>query len=402
VISTRTACRKRASVGAAALAVAALPAFAADWSGSVGVEARYFAHDPLYPGQHGGNLSFVIDAEFYHDWDDGDQRIVFSPFVRVDQGDPERTHADLRELYWRRSFESAELAIGLKKIFWGVTESQHLVDIINQTDFVENVDTEDKLGQPMVHLRLLKDWGTLDFFALPYFRERTFPGPKGRLRPPIPVATDEAMYESGDEENHFDFAVRWSHYIGDYDIGIAHFSGTGRDPKLTPLISATGEPLLIPFYEQIEQTSLDLQATKGDWLWKLELISRDEPAGRFTAVAAGFEYTFVGVFDSAIDVGVVAEYLFDDRPVPTTNADNDIVIGARFAFNDEQDTQLLAFSGIDADTQASFTSVEGSRRFGQNWRLSLEARIFSNFESAELLYPIRDDDYVELTLARYF
>lgn len=379
-----------------------MAAAAGEWSGSVGVEARHFLHDPLYPGQHGSNLSFVIDTEFYHDWDDGDQRFVISPFVRVDQGDPERTHADLREFYWRKSFASAELAIGLKKIFWGVTESQHLVDIINQTDFVENVDTEDKLGQPMVHLRLLRDWGTLDFFALPYFRERTFPGPHGRLRPPIAVATDSALFESSDEENHVDFAVRWSHYIGDYDIGIAHFSGTGREPKLVPIFSVVGQPMLVPFYEQIDQTSLDLQATKGDWLWKLELISRDEPSGRYTAFAGGFEYTFVGVFDSNVDVGVIAEYLFDDRPFPTTNADNDIAIGARFAFNDEQDTQLLAFSGIDADTQARFTSVEGSRRFGQNFRLTLEGRIFSNAPVTDFLYSVRDDDYIELVLARFF
>ena len=71
-------------------------------------------------------------------------------------------------------------------MFWGVTELRHLVDIINQTDLVENLDGEQKLGQPMVQLTLLKDWGTLDFFAMPYFRERTFTGPDGRPRPRSP------------------------------------------------------------------------------------------------------------------------------------------------------------------------------------------------------------------------
>jgi len=54
--------------------------------------------------------------------------------------------------------------------FWGVTEFQHLVDIINQTDLVENIDTEDKLGQPMINLALINDWGTVDLFIMPYFR----------------------------------------------------------------------------------------------------------------------------------------------------------------------------------------------------------------------------------------
>ena len=32
--------------------------------------------------------------------------------------------------------------------FWPQTESAHLVDVINQTDFLEGLDREKKLGQP--------------------------------------------------------------------------------------------------------------------------------------------------------------------------------------------------------------------------------------------------------------
>ena len=75
-------------------------------------------------------------------------------------------------------------------------ESRHRVDYINQTDGVEDVDGEDKLGQPMLNLGLQRDWGDLNFFYLPYFRERTFPGTKGRLRAPLVVDTDRARYEA--------------------------------------------------------------------------------------------------------------------------------------------------------------------------------------------------------------
>ena len=54
-------------------------------------------------------------------------------------------------------------------------------------------------------------------YLLPYFRERTFAGVDGRLRSPLPVATDNAQYESSDEENHVDFALRYSHYLGSFD-----------------------------------------------------------------------------------------------------------------------------------------------------------------------------------------
>ena len=55
--------------------------------------------------------------------------------------------------------------MGIDKVFWGVIESRHLVDYINQTDGVEDVDGEDKLGQPMINLGLQRDWGDLIFFC---------------------------------------------------------------------------------------------------------------------------------------------------------------------------------------------------------------------------------------------
>ena len=45
-----------------------------------------------------------------------------------------------------------------------------------------NPDGEDKLSQPMVNLALIRDWGAPDFFLLPYFRGRIFPGVKGKLQ----------------------------------------------------------------------------------------------------------------------------------------------------------------------------------------------------------------------------
>ncbi|MFA0280087.1 hypothetical protein AB4489_26825, partial [Vibrio sp. 10N.222.55.F8] len=104
--------------------------------------------------------------------------------------------------YW----DDYELRAGVGKVFWGVTESAHLVDVVNQTDAIESVDGESKLGQSMVHFTSIKDWGTIDAMLLPYFRERTFAGEDGRLRTPVPVS-DDALYESSREEKHVDVAL---------------------------------------------------------------------------------------------------------------------------------------------------------------------------------------------------
>jgi len=70
----------------------------------------------------------------------------------VDEHDDNRTHGDIRELSWIHVGSNWETRVGVRKVFWGVTEGRHLVDIINQTDAVDQVDGEEKLGQPMINL----------------------------------------------------------------------------------------------------------------------------------------------------------------------------------------------------------------------------------------------------------
>ena len=381
---------------------------AAEWSNQASIEARYFFDDALNPQQHDSNLSVTFESEFYHDWDDDQQRIVFTPFARLDQHDSERSHADLREFYWRRSFENTDLYVGVRKIFWGVTESLHLVDIINQSDSIENLDGEDKLGQPMVSLTHSNELGDWSLYLLPWFRERTFAGLEGRLRPPLVVDHDNAQYESGDDEKHIDSALRWSHVIDDWDIGLSWFHGTDRTPQLIPQTS-NGITTLLPFYAQLEQIGLDAQYTYESWLWKLETVSRRHdnrfsPAlNRSNATVGGFEYTWYGLFDSATDIGLVMEYQYDSREGDRTPiANNDIAIGSRLTFNDVQDTTLLALVASDFDQRERFISFEGSRRLGELMSISIESRFFSNTSPQSSLHSLRDDDYFEATLTRYF
>ena len=386
------------------LAVSALfasPLAGAELSGEITLEGRLFPSDALEARQQDTGVAIAIEPEFYHDWSEGNERFVIVPFARWDLEDGKRTHVDLRELYWRRSFASADLYVGVRKVFWGVTESVHLVDVVNQTDLVENADTEDKLGQPMVQLALLRDWGTVDLFLMSGFRERTFAGREGRLRPGLRIA-DRARYESDLDRWHPDLALRWTHILGDYDIGIGHFYGTSREPRLEADFGPAG-PRLIPHYDLLHQTSLELQFVRGDGLAKLEAVHRDGVDGRSTAAVAGFEYTLVGILSTAVDLGLVAEGLYDNRGAPFAPfADNDIAAGGRFTFNDVQDTDILAFTAIDLENGSRFTSVEANRRWRSSGEIRLEARFFSNIDAGDPLYGLRRDDYLQVEYVYFF
>lgn len=384
------------------MSVATAPAAGFKMTGSAGVEIRRFLHSPSDPAQHDGyNLSFYAEPEFYHEWNDGRDTFTFKPFVRHDQNDPARSHNDIRELNWLHAGERWEIQIGISKVFWGVTETLHLVDIINQTDLVEAPDGEDKLGQPMIRLSFERDWGTTTLFVLPYFRERTFAGRNGRLRTLPRIDTTQTRYQSGREQRHVDLAIRWSHSVGDWDIGLSHFAGTSRDPRFVAGTDAASQPVLIPVYDQIRQTGLDLQATKGAWLWKLELIHRSGQLKPFNASVTGFEYTFTGIRGSRLDLGVLMEYLYDSRE--SAPFQNDLMFGARLAFNDVQSTQVLFGLIVDrSDRSQRGLFIEASRRLGDSWKLNLEARFFSNVPATHALYGLRNDDYLQLELVRYF
>ena len=371
--------------------------------GAVSAETRVFLESAQYPGQHGLNGSVALQPEFYWSWEEGAQSFLFTPFVRVDQGDSRRSHADIRELTWLIARDAWEFRAGVRRVFWGVAESNHLVDIINQTDLVENPDTEDKLGQPMLNLALVRDWGTVDLFVLPGFRERTFPGKSGRLRSQPRVDTSSARYDSAAGDKHVDVAIRYSHSVGNLDLGLYHFRGTSREPRLLPVLTPSREPVLAPFYDRINQTGLDALYTWQSWLFKLEALHRTGQGEGFAAAVAGFEYTLVGIFGSALDLGLLTEYHYDERDQRAlTPYNRDLFAGARLALNDVDGTSILAGVMTDLHGNGNFFNVEASRRFGERWRLDAELRIFHDTERGDLLHFVDRDDYLGLELARHF
>ncbi|MFA5633116.1 MAG: hypothetical protein WC997_16530 [Porticoccaceae bacterium] len=408
-VTKRFAAKRFAAKSARRLAPLVLAALcgtasALDIFGQVGLEARYFLQSPQDDAQVDGfSASLNFEPQFYHAWDSGRQSIAVVPYLRLDQYDAERSHFDMRELTYVKAAQSWELRAGIRKVFWGVIEFQHLVDVINQTDAVENLDGEDKLGQPMLNLALIKDWGTVDLFLMPYFRERTFSGREGRFRPATPVDMDEARYESGAAERHVDVAVRYAGTFGDYDIGFAHFAGTSRDPRILSALDAQGDAFLYPFYDQIHQTSLDLQVTRENILWKLEALHRSGQGESYYAAAGGFEYTFYGVFGTPWDIGALGEYHYDERGKSAPSGlDDEIALGVRLAMNDAQSTDAIAGILVDRDTGARFFSVEASRRIGDSWVLELQARFLQGQRHEDPAYGISKDDYIELYLSYNF
>lgn len=369
--------------------------------GEIAPEFRYFPAEGLQ-GQHHTFWSARFEPELVSKWDDGKNIFNFKYFWRQDQRDRYRTHGDIRELFWHHVIGSGwDVKLGISKVFWGVAETRHLVDIINQTDAVENLDGEAKLGQPMIRLTNSSKFGIIDGYILPFFRERTFAGENGRIRTPIRVDQDHVIFESPEKHHHMDWAVRWFKTLGAFDIGLNVFRGTARDPFfVTSLFN--GELLLVPTYQIIQEYSADIQATFGNWLWKFEGLLRRGQAKTFNAQVFGFEYTFVGIFDSKVDLGVLMEYHHDKRIQNLTPFNNDIAAGFRFGFNDVNDSEILAFVLFDRNYSSQLYRIEASRRIGDSFKFNLEGTLLANVSPLDPLSFIRKDHLIQAELVYYF
>ncbi len=379
-----------------------------DFSGKISVENRWFPQTNLYKHQSRHSSGFVFEPEFYFENAEG-WSFTFVPFLRYDSADSRRTHADIREAYFLLFGELGddewELRIGVDRVFWGVIESNHLVDIINQVDTIEHIDLEIELGQLMAHATWSGEWGVAELFILPHHRERTFPSRDGRLRTEFIVDEDHPTYESSAEQWHVDFALRYSHNFGPFDIGISVFDGTSREPAYIPRLEPDGL-ILVPHYEKIRQFGLDAQMTLDAWIFKLEAIRRSGAKNLrleeddYAAFVVGTEYTFYSVFDSPADFSVVGEWNYDERGEDATNIfDDDLFFAIRYALNDIQDTTFFLSIMQDREHSTNVLFLEFDRRLSDQWSMNMEGfHPLDTDEKDVQIYPTRRDSFIELRL----
>lgn len=384
-----------------------------DIVGSVALEGLTFFQDAQQTEQKNAYGSVLFEPEFFTPIGKNSE---FSAqlFYRKDFQSESRTHGDIRELMLYRYADDWEFNVGIGKVFWGVTESRHLVDVINQTDNIESLDDEQRLGQPMAQFKLIRDWGTLDFFVLPYFRELDFGD--NDLRPNLGLKVSDANYQDSAKQRHIDIAARWSHTFDDLDFAMSYFNGTQRTPLLNPVLE-NQQLVLQPTYVQTQQLGLEAQYIYQDWLLKFEGLHRASyelantagPAAqnkyqkkRSNAVVAGFEYTFYGVQESAHDIGLIGEYLFDGWQ-ELTPFQKDWLTGVRWVWNDVQGTELLLGHIFDVDDGTQIWQLEGSRRLDEVWKGSIMARWATDVDAEnDFSALLKNQDQISAKIEYFF
>lgn len=335
-------------------------------------------------------------------WRSGDDLLRLEPLFQLENPGSGRSKVDLKEMSWSRRLGESTLDVGITRLFWGVTESRHLINVINPPDLALDYSGETTLALPLLRYDLPTSLGRLEWILAPWEREPRYPGNRGRPRTSLPVQA-EIQHPDGRPAA---FAVRLTLAgNGAYDAHLYHFQGLDREAVLTPRFPLLGPPdALIASRQAIRQWGADLQVPWGNLLIKAEALLRQGYSRSFGAAVAGGEYTWSGVANSAADLGLLGELQYDDRPAdaPLAPMKQAFYAGLRLALNDPASTEML-FGLLQAnETHARIWRGEFRRRLGDDYTLEGRLDVFSKVKEEPALTAYARDTVLELRLARHF
>jgi hypothetical protein len=368
------------------------------WRGYIAMENRGFSQAPARPGQVRNSFSLVAQPEFTFESANRRHRINATLFGRF-AAEPGYGSSDVREFNWQYRRDRWSLLAGMNRVFWGVAESRHVIDVINQSDMRENFVGDVKLGQLMVSASLQRSWGQIEFFVLPNFRTRRFPPAGDRPRLQLPLTKAEVA-NGGPPDS----AVRISVSRGGVDLHAYYFHGVSREPDLIPVFEGDGPPTALkPVYRKMDQFAADFQFAHGAWLFKGEVMHRRKRNAQYEAGVGGFEYGISRLFGSASDLALLGEYQFDNRPDTEwpAPAKRGVFSGIRLALNDKASSEIKAGTVYDVSTHSWLVKAEFNRRLSNQWGLQFSYYGFSNVAKSVALRDFYRDSHLTITLRRY-
>lgn len=368
---------------------------AAQWQGTVALQALIFDESDQDRRGSGRQPLVMANAGRRMRWQSGlgTHVLAASASVRLGLANGKETLLDVDDLHWQLMTDRWDLRLGVAEMSWGVLESVRLVDVINQRAPDVGASGGVKLGQPLANVAAKGGWGTLELYLLPWFRRRPLGGRAARLWTSRPVDAEPSVFGLGAGGWSPSWAVRWSRITGDWDVGVGVFDGTSREPAFVPA-PGRAAPALVPRYDRVRQIAVDVQWTRGAWLWKLEALSRHPPAGRYAAVGGGLEHTPTDY------LSLFVEYLHDSRGAEaTTSFEHDVMIGARLLY---PDGRLGLLGSADAASGNLALWLEVTRRLSNALMLTFDAGTFLGDASREPPLAQRLETFLAVGARRFF
>lgn len=395
------------------------------YGGSLEATLRYYPQDGILPGQTEAGIAPILSGEFNTKTKFDSGTLVFE-LAGLYNSETGEGYADIPRGYYQYFGDSWDVLVGSNIEYWGVSESNRVVDTINQRYVIDQTVDYISLGQPMVNFNWSPNYSsTLSLYALLYFRDRDLGSAATRFRSPILMSNNDAVYQEGDDR-HLDFAARYRTSFdalwGAMDLAGSYFEGTNRAPSTLPNVCilpggvfdqvncaaiVQGNPpglKGIPYYAKLRRYGLELVYSNGDLQLTFEgAISHSLDETYYSAVA-GAQYSFGGIGPTGDTLTVVGEYLYDDRSAiqPLTIYDDDVFLGFAYNGNDVNGTAVRGGMYYDLNSDAQIYTLSYSRRIGDALRLEVAGFGVNSANTTDPVAFAQDDGFVQVSLSYFF
>ena len=346
-------------------------------------------------------------------------------FGRLDSRDSARTVFIVEELWAEWDLGDLEIRVGADVLNWTATEAFHPADIINARNLDSDVESYEKLGEPMVALTYDVGVGNITAYFFPFYSEAIFPAASSRLSfipPDLEVGQAIRMRANGrltDDDFGLQGALRIAQSFGNIDVSlhvVHHLDRSQPEILFDPELN-----LPRPLFRTVTQIGGTYQHVIDGLIVKVEAGYRifAKPDNNLTPLgpiqdrdhlqlAVGLEY---GWLIDNVDLTLLLEgqaFLFvDDDVLPNLGVfQRDVLAGTRVNFNDTAGTELLVSTIVDLQNPDQvLLNASWSRRFLTGWTVSAALRaVFSNSSAVEQqgfqIPP--ESDHLRLFVTRHF
>jgi hypothetical protein len=414
----------------AALALPAAPALAGDWSsrGELALEGRQFDDDDLDLTPDRG-LALFGRLELAHSHGHLEEKTRF--YGRLDRYDQRRSVLVFEEAWAQLGLERLRLRAGVDLVNWTATEAFHPADVINARNLDSDLENFEKVGEAMVALQVrLFSGTTVQVLLMPHRTAPVFASPASRLSfaPGIDLQGSRRMVDRdgalSDSRWGPQAAIALRQVLGNADLTLHALEHLDRSQPLVRVDPLTFKPLLI--FQTVRQLGGTYQHALGPVVLKLEgayrrFVAPRDPLpgiapGQLGAagqpdhgqLAAGLEY---GVPHQG---GSESTFLLEGQAVlgvddPAQRAalsvfQRDVLIGYRFALNDEAGKELMLGAIFDTERSGeSLVMLSYQQRLGETWTVRGGLRLFNAKATAPgPMAVLRTSDHVRVALTRHF
>ncbi len=371
--------------------------------GTVSLEARSFNPDDFDETEDSG-VALTTALEIKYRNRSGKWSAVFRGFGRFDALDDTRNIVDLESAYVAYSIKALSVLAGVQILNWTATEAFHPADVMNSRNYDSDPENPEKLGEPMIEVRIRLLQGYLDAYFMPVRLPPNLPNTTSRLSlfgpNPAGLELGDTLWVDRDgstSESYFSpqGAVRLSQTIGKADIALYAIDHSDRAQPTFTLDS--GEGVVRPTYHSVFQSGLTYTHVIGSLIAKVEggwrIFREPDPIeaadvdaqSNHGEVAAGLEYGWTT--EAGHDATFIAEgaaIILDDREKARELSllQGDLLVAYRHAFNDVKNKELRLGLTVDVERPSEYAaSVRWAQTLTDVWSIVAilrSARLFGS------------------------